>query len=40
MLLYQFRKGASAWRLIINLSKTVADSLGRIEALDEQRPGI
>ena len=40
MLLYQFRKGTNARRVIIYLSETVADSLARTEALDEQRPDL
>ena len=35
MLLYQHRKGANARRAIVYLSETVADSLPRLEALDE-----
>ena len=35
MLLYQHRKCTNARRVIIYLSETVADSLPRLEALDE-----
>jgi len=40
MPLYQFRKGTNMRRVNIYLSETVADSLARIEALDEQRPDL